>query len=111
MTTTQTATIMIGPGGKITGVETEALRAILTATGADATTHRASNVWPQQAAKRAVFRLVRACVSDRGRVAQWTRGWKGPWMVHVHQGPTLGPFEDRGEAIAAEIEWLNENRI
>lgn len=26
-------------------------------------------------------------------------------------GPTLGPFERRGEAIAREVEWLQENAI
>lgn len=36
---------------------------------------------------------------------------KGEWWVQVIQGPTLGPFTKRSEAIKAEIAWLETNRL
>jgi hypothetical protein len=35
----------------------------------------------------------------------------GKWMADLSpvDGPTLGPFEQRSEALAAEVEWLRAN--
>lgn len=33
------------------------------------------------------------------------------WMAKVIDGPELGPFERRSEALAAEVEWLTEHRL
>ena len=35
----------------------------------------------------------------------------GQWMADLSpvNGPTLGPFERRGDALAAEVEWLRTN--
>lgn len=36
----------------------------------------------------------------------------GGWMVDMSpvNGPTFGPFPLRAEALAAEVQWLQENR-
>ena len=35
----------------------------------------------------------------------------GHWFAHIVDGPTLGPFSKRSEALTAEINWLTENRL
>ena len=35
----------------------------------------------------------------------------GNWFAQIVNGPTLGPFTKRSEALAAEIDWLTENRL
>ena len=33
------------------------------------------------------------------------------WYAYIVDGPTLGPFAKRSEAIAAEVRWLEEHSI
>ena len=35
----------------------------------------------------------------------------GRWFADVIDGPRLGPFERRSDALAAEVEWLTRNRL
>ena len=35
----------------------------------------------------------------------------GRWFAAIVDGPTLGPFARRSDAIAAEVEWLCEHRL
>lgn len=35
----------------------------------------------------------------------------GQWFAHVIDGPKLGPFSRRSEALAAEVAWLTEHRL
>lgn len=35
----------------------------------------------------------------------------GQWWSQIVDGPMLGPFTFRSEALAAEVEWLVENRL
>jgi hypothetical protein len=75
---------------------------------------RASHVVPLHPVKRAAFVLIRALVPDTGRMAAWTRMWRGPWIADMSpfgpegRGVALGPFNERFAAIAAEREWLKE---
>ena len=46
-------------------------------------------------------RVSKVEADDRGR---WTAD------LDVVNGPTLGPFTKRGDAITAEVEWLNDRR-
>ena len=36
---------------------------------------------------------------------------EGNWFAHVVDGPTLGPFPRRSDALAAEVAWLTEHRL
>ncbi len=40
---------------------------------------RASSIVPVNLWKRAAFILLRAVFGERGRVAEFTRSWTGPW--------------------------------
>ena len=35
----------------------------------------------------------------------------GLWFAAIVDGPTLGPFERRSAAIAAEVQWITEHRL
>ena len=35
----------------------------------------------------------------------------GRWFAQIIDGPTLGPFNRRSEALAAEVAWLTEHRL
>jgi hypothetical protein len=35
----------------------------------------------------------------------------GHWFAQIVNGPNLGPFAKRSEALTAEIKWLTENRL
>ena len=42
----------------------------------------------------------------------WTRRWGCQWRVRVVGGPVLpGVWDDREEAIRAEVRWLEVNRL
>lgn len=41
---------------------------------------RFSHVVPTQPLKRVAFRVLRMVFGERGRVAEWTRQWHGPWI-------------------------------
>lgn len=36
---------------------------------------------------------------------------QGQWWAHVIEGPCLGPFPRRSEALAAEVAWLTAHRL
>lgn len=35
----------------------------------------------------------------------------GLWFAEIVNGPKLGPFTHRSEALAAEVAWLTEHRL
>ena len=35
----------------------------------------------------------------------------GQWLAHIIDGPVLGPFAKRSDALAAEVDWLTQNRL
>lgn len=76
-----------------------------------ATTRRASHVEPVNRLARFLFHLIRKRVADESRAAQFTRIWPCTWRARIFDGPTLGPYRNRQEAIDAEVEWLESNGI
>jgi hypothetical protein len=88
-------------------------------------TKRASHVEPATFWLRVAFHILRTVVSDKSRIAEWTRGWSCPWRVNT--APVGGPilewhhvysfrpgdhriatWRDRQAAIDAEIKFLNQ---
>ena len=72
----------------------------------DATTTRVSRVLPTNRVKRLLFVLLRAVVSDKSGMAQWSREWKGPWLVSI-DGENFGPFASRDAAIRFEKDKIH----
>jgi len=103
--------INIKPNGELEFVHDDELTTIVEALGATATKTRASHVEPTSPTLKALFRRLRFEHDDDSNVAAWTRTWTCEWEANIINGPTLGPFSDRDEAIAAEIAWLEANRI
>ena len=73
--------LFVSPNGSIAAIYTEAIN--LQALGRPTIT-RASHVEPNEI---------------------------GQWFAQIIDGPQLGPFEKRSEALAAEIDWLTRNRL
>lgn len=59
--------------------------------------------------KGPAFRLLRWLFGDRGRIAAWTRTWKGPWLVEILATGEWSVFNKRSDAVAWEIERINLN--
>jgi hypothetical protein len=66
---------------------------------------RVSYIYPANPVKRFFFKLIRKLVDDESPVADWTRKWKGKWIV-VIDGKEVAKFDSRAEAIAFEKEFL-----
>ena len=72
-----------------------------------ATKRRASHVEPAAFWLRLGFHLARWA-----GLTAWTRRWGCGWRVRVVGGPVLpGVWDDREEAIRAEVRWLEANRL
>ena len=75
-----------------------------------AVTRRASHVEPDGLALRGAFHTLRWLFGEKGRVSEWTRGWRCLWRANMAPsgGPVLpGRWRDRKQAIAAEVEHFN----
>jgi hypothetical protein len=76
------------------------------------TKRRASHVEPCSWPLRLLFHAVRSVVADSSAAAAWTRSWACVWRVRVLGGPVLaGGWRDRQQAIAAEVQWLERERL
>lgn len=79
--------IVVGMDGEITTIDTPELRQIAAALGT-VRQERVSHIWPVNKTKRAAFRLLRRWFGETGRIAAWTRKWKGPWQVRWVSNPS-----------------------
>ena len=75
------------------------------------THRRASHVEPVNPVLRAVFHFVRSRCTDDSKLAAWTRKWPCRWRARIFDGPVLGPFSRRSDAIESEIEFLQQRFI
>lgn len=107
----QTVEITITEDGTVRFLVNE-LTAPLVAEGA--VIRRASHVEPDGYIARVVFHFLRRMFGEKGAVAEFTRHWPVEWRVNLAPigGPILpGRYLNRSEAIAVEIEHLNQNFI
>lgn len=74
----------------------------------DVKRERASNILPVNRVKRASFMLLRAVFGERGRVAEWTRQWVGPWTAHVFATGETYTAQSRRVVLQWEHERLEE---
>jgi hypothetical protein len=82
-------------------------------------TRRASHVEPYALIPRLLFTAIRYFVHDDSRIAAWTRNWKCSWRVNCtpvggpilrgydYYGDWILSWDDRQEAIRAEVKFLN----
>lgn len=70
-----TTQIYIPPGGEVISIGDMPLELEGTARR-----QRASHILPVNRVKRAFFTALRTVFGERGRVAEWTRSWVGPWL-------------------------------
>lgn len=70
---------------------------------------RGGHVLPLNPLKRWAFTTIRQIWGGRDKLAEWTRTWRGPWMVKIVDGPQLGPFGSHAAGCQAEVAYLLEN--
>lgn len=75
----------------------------------DCRRERVSSIVPVNPWKRAAFILLRAMFGERGRVAEWTRSWHGPWSCWVFATGERYEHQSRRCCIAWERERLAEH--
>lgn len=73
-----------------------------------AKTQRASWILPERLLKRLAFQIIRL-FGDRTVAAEWTRRWRGPWIVDLRlsDGPVVTGFSTRESALAYEESWVS----
>ncbi len=74
---------------------------------------RASHVEPLNWLLRIFFHFLRGNFGEEGKVASWTRNWNCVWRVNMipSNGPIFGAFDNRDDALEAEVNWLNTNYL
>ena len=103
--------ITVRPDGTVEFVADVALAAAYTHAGGRVDRQRASRIEPVWWPARVVVGVVRRYVADDSRAAALTRRWPGRWRVAIIGGPTFGRYWDRAAAVAAEVAWLQHNRL
>ena len=98
--------IIIHPDGNIESLENE-----LTQDLGLTCKRRVSRVEPVSPVLRAIFRAIRKHVSDNSKLASWTRTWTCRWQARIFDGPVLGPYDSRQDAINAEIEFIEQRLL
>lgn len=68
---------------------------------------RVSTITPMFAPKKQVFWLLRKIFGEQGRVAEFTRRWRGPWIVKIIATGEWSVFTRRESAIEWELMMLN----
>lgn len=67
---------------------------------------RVSHIVPVNPIKRAFFRVLRILFGESGRVSNWTRAWRGPWLVVIIETGSRFVHQSRSECIKWELEQL-----
>jgi hypothetical protein len=69
---------------------------------------RVSTIQPLCTLKRLAFLFLRRVCGEQGRAAAYTRRWSGPWRCTMLATGQTEVFQERSEAIAWEINLLNQ---
>jgi hypothetical protein len=72
---------------------------------------RWSEIIPCSIPKRIAFRVLRYLFGERGRVAQWTRGWRTTWQMTVLSTGYTARCNDRQSLIQLEHEQFNQQPV
>ena len=72
---------------------------------------RASRIVPVSVPKRIAFYLIRVICGERGRAAEWTRSWKGPWVCHILGTRRRFYNQSRQACVRWEIKQINAMRM
>jgi hypothetical protein len=67
---------------------------------------RVSHVEPVSPTLRWLFHFIRKRVKDESHLASFTRFWPCLWQARIFDGPILGPYKTRKQAIEAEIHFI-----
>ena len=104
------STIRITPDGQIVAIKTPVVGHLPLDTFGQVATRRASHILPGHPGKRLAFRLLRLLAGERGRIAAWTRTWRGPWQVTWADAPHRVVFAHPSRRVCVEWEIQTLNR-
>lgn len=68
---------------------------------------RVSHIRPVHRLKRRAFIALRI-FGDKGRIAAWTRTWRGPWHVEIIGSPLTFTHLSRAACLAWEHDLFNQ---
>lgn len=74
-------------------------------------TRRLSTIRPERRIKRTAFVVLRKIFGDRGRIADWTRTWAGPWRCVILSTGETEVFDNRQAAVDWEYEIITEPKF
>lgn len=69
---------------------------------------RASHILPVNGVKRAAFKVLRRVFGETGRVADWTRRWRGPWYAEIIATGETFTHWDRQKCVDWELKRLEQ---
>lgn len=76
---------------------------------------RGAHVYPKAPLKRKIFKTLRSLFGSDGKVADWTRRWRGKWILVPPKDRTFdrdfGTFNSHDEAVTAEVAALLKGDI
>lgn len=103
----QTLVLYVEPSGDVTTLSGGAAPAS-PVEGKLIARRRVGRVEPERLSLRVLFRALRFCFGDEGRVAAATRRWRCLWRadLRLSGGPLLHCFPTRHQAVEAELRWL-----
>jgi hypothetical protein len=88
--------------------DSERARAAIRLLGQVLSDTRVGFVWPEKRVERAAFRVLRKVFGSKGRVTDWTRRWRGRWIIvdarHTER-QIGGTYPNYDSAVENEIRW------
>lgn len=103
--------VLIRPTGEITYISNDQVNAAMRKVG-ELNIRRASEV---EAAEDLPAPTLAELLGtwNPAAMADWRKKHQGTWFADMRRsgGPIQGPFTDRAEAIAWEVEWLNARQL
>lgn len=68
---------------------------------------RVSHIVPVNRFKRAAFHALRIMFGESGRVSDWTRSWRGPWLTRLVGSTRTFVHQSRSACVEWEHEIIN----
>lgn len=93
--------------------QSDLAEALSKALGQTVEVQRGGHVLPVNPIKRRAFFAIRKVFGGSGRLSDWTRSWRGPWVViRADNGqPLEGTFPTHAAAVEVEVAYIQKEMI
>lgn len=106
--------LVISGGGTVRAIHSDSMQPIIEKVCGPVTIRRASHVdVTADLRPEPIDELCTFCEAPRLTVAEFNEKYRNKFWADLGpvDGPILGPFETRGEALAAEAVWIEANAL